>query len=147
MKFNWGTGIVIAFIAFMSFILYFVVIMSKNRNDHHLVTEDYYQQELEFQHDIDKLNNAKNLEENLRWQKTDSGMLISFPENLETQKIAGNIELYRPSNKHLDYKAAIELTDHTVLIPNDRLLEGRWDIRIDWTYNNTPYLYKQQIVY
>ncbi|WMI69893.1 FixH family protein [Mangrovimonas sp. YM274] len=147
MKFNWGTGIVIAFIAFMSFILYFVIMMSKDRNDHHLVTEDYYQQELQFQNDIDKLNNAKSLESNLRWQKTDSGMLISFPENLQAQKITGNIELYRPSNKHLDYKAPIKLTNHSLLIPNDHLLEGRWDIRVDWSYEDNAYLYKQQIVY
>ncbi|WP_053990355.1 FixH family protein [Mangrovimonas sp. TPBH4] len=147
MKFNWGTGIVVAFIAFISFILYFVVMMNKDRNDHHLVTDDYYQQELQFQNDIDKLNNAKNLEQNLSWKKTDSGMLISFPENLQTQKIAGNIELYRPSNKHLDYKAPIKLTDHSFLIPSDRLLEGRWNIRVDWTYEDNSYLYKQDIVY
>ena len=50
MKINWGTGIVLAFIGFISFIMYFVVNMNTNKKyDHDLVTEDYYKQELEFQ--------------------------------------------------------------------------------------------------
>ena len=50
MKLNWGTGIVIAIIAFMSFILYFVISMSTGNNyNHDLVSEEYYQKELKFQ--------------------------------------------------------------------------------------------------
>jgi hypothetical protein len=53
MKFNWGTGIVLAFIGFISFIMYFIIIMmTDNTYDHDLVTENYYKQELEFQNDI-----------------------------------------------------------------------------------------------
>ncbi len=55
MKFNWGTGIVLAFIGFIGFIMYFIVSMhTDTKYDHDLVTEDYYKQELEFQNDIDK---------------------------------------------------------------------------------------------
>ena len=43
MKFNWGTGIVLAFIAFISFIMYFVISMNtNNKYDHDLVSENYY---------------------------------------------------------------------------------------------------------
>ena len=63
MKFNWGTGIVLAFIAFISFIMYFVISMNTDKSlDHDLVNEDYYKQELEFQNDIDKEKNAKTLD-------------------------------------------------------------------------------------
>ena len=47
MKFNWGTGIVIAIISFISFILYFVITMTADKKySHDLVTQKYYQQEL-----------------------------------------------------------------------------------------------------
>ncbi len=47
MKINWGTGIVIAFVAFIAFIMYFVINMITNKKyDHDLVTEDYYKEEL-----------------------------------------------------------------------------------------------------
>ena len=72
MKINWGTGIVLAFIGFISFIMYFVINMNINKKyDHDLVIENYYGQELEFQNDIDKQNNAKTLEKNISWTKTD----------------------------------------------------------------------------
>ena len=77
MKFNWGTGIVLAFIGFISFILYFVITMSTNKKyDHDLVTDDYYKQELEYQSDINKEKNAKTLNQNLNWKKTDEGLVI-----------------------------------------------------------------------
>ncbi|MEZ4792465.1 MAG: FixH family protein [Gelidibacter sp.] len=148
MKFNWGTGIVLAFIGFISFIMYFVITMMTNKAyEFDLVTENYYGQELEFQHDIDKQNNAKNLETNINWTKTDEGILLTFPETLKAEDISGKVFLYRPSNKHLDFETAISLSNHNLLIPDKRLLGGRWNIKVDWQVNGNKYLYKKEIVY
>ena len=148
MKPNWGTGIVIAFIGFISFIMYFVINMNTDKKlDHDLVTEDYYKQELKYQNDIDKEKNAKTLSANLKWQKTENGMLISFPENLEPSNISGKVFLYRPSNKQLDFETTISLSNHNLLIPDKRLLDGRWNIKIDWSYKGNNYLYKEEILY
>ena len=148
MKLNWGTGIVIAFIGFISFIMYFVINMNTDKKlDHDLVTEDYYKQELKYQNDIDKEKNAKTLSANLKWRKTEEGMLISFPENLEPSNISGKVFLYRPSNKQLDFETTISLSNHNLLIPDKRLLDGRWNIKIDWSYKGNNYLYKEEILY
>ncbi|MEM5564512.1 FixH family protein [Psychroserpens sp. AS72] len=148
MKFNWGTGIVIAFIAFISFIMYFVINMNMtDKYDTSLVREDYYEAELELQNDIDKENNSKSLETNLTWKRTDEGLEISFPESLDSDKITGKVFLYRPSNKQVDFETAISLSNQNLLIPDKRLLDGRWNIRVDWQYNGKSYLYKKEITY
>jgi hypothetical protein len=148
MKLNWGTGIVIAFIAFISFIMYFVINMNINKKyDHDLVTEEYYKQELEFQNDIDKETNAKNLSENLHWKKTTEGLVIFFPKTLLKENITGKVFLYRPSNKQFDFETELSLSDHNLLIPDKRLLDGRWNIKVDWQYNGKSYLYKKEILY
>ena len=148
MKINWGTGIVLAIIGFIAFIMYFVVSMTANsKYDHDLVTEDYYKQELEYQREIDKLNNANSLEENISYKRTSNGLLISFPSNLETGNISGKVFLYRPSNKQLDYEIPISLSKLQMLIPDKRLVDGRWNIKIDWQYNGKSYLFKEDIVY
>ena len=148
MKINWGTAIVIAFVCFISFIMYFVINMSTNtKYDHDLVVEDYYQQELKFQTDINKEENSKTLESNVSWKKTSEGILINFPEELDLSKIKGKVFLYRPSNKALDFEIPISLSNHNLLIPDKRLLDGRWNIKIDWKYNNKDYMYKTHIVY
>ena len=148
MKINWGTGIVIAFVLFISFIMYFVINMNLNKKyDHDLVTEDYYEQELLHQQEIDKVNNAKDLIENVSWKKTNDGILISFPKKLDYNNITGHVFLYRPSNKKLDSEINISLSNHYLLIPKTRLLDGRWNIKVDWEYDGKSYLYKESIVY
>ncbi|MFH4964098.1 FixH family protein [Gaetbulibacter sp. M235] len=148
MKFNWGTGIVLAFIGFISFIMYFVISMNFNKKyDHDLVTEDYYKMELSYQDDINKQNNANSLEENVSYTKTSEGLLIKFPQNFDPKKITGKVSLYRPSNKHLDFETPISLSETYLLVPDKRLLDGRWDISIDWQYDGKSYLYKKSLVY
>ncbi|WP_194767158.1 FixH family protein [Tamlana sp. I1] len=148
MKFNWGTGIVLAFIGFISFILYFVITMNVDKAyKHELVTEDYYGAELTYQGDIDKLNNANTLSENISYEKSSEGLKIKFPENLDFKNITGKIFLYRPSKKSLDFETDINLSNTYLIIPENRLVEGRWNLKIDWQYNGKPYLFKEAIHY
>ncbi|MET6991288.1 FixH family protein [Sediminicola arcticus] len=148
MKINWGTGIVLAFIAFISFILFFVVRMTMDSNSNHdLVTEGYYKEELNFQKKMDAERNANNLSTKIRIEKTTYGWDILFPENMEAQKIKGNVSLYRPSNKNLDFDVPISTSNSHMLIPNKRLLDGRWDITIALEYDNQSYLHRESLTY
>ena len=148
MKINWGTGIVLAFIGFISFIMYFVISMNvNNKYDHDLVSEDYYGDELKYQTDIDKLKNAKTLDTNITYEKTEEGLIIKFPEAFDYKEITGNMFLYRPSNKQLDFDTAISLSNLNLLIPDKRLVDGRWNIKIDWQYKGNNYLFKESITY
>lgn len=148
MKINWGTAIVIAFAGFIGFIMYFIVSMSTNsKYEHDLVVEDYYQQELKFQNEINKEKNTKKLSKNITWKKTEHGIIVTFPSELNEKNINGKVFLYRPSNKALDFEIPISLSNHSLLIPDNNLLGGRWNITIDWSYNNEAYLYKEEIIY
>ena len=148
MKINWGTGIVLAFIGFIAFILFFVVKMSMDdRANHDLVTEEYYKAELKYQEEIDAESNANNLSTKLEIRKTPEGLLVQFPESMEKEKIKGKVSLYRPSNKHLDFDLPISLSNAHLLIPDKRLLDGRWDIKVTWEYLDKPYLFKKSITY
>lgn len=148
MKINWGTGIVLAFIGFIAFIMYFVVsMMTNDKYDHDLVTDDYYKQELEYQKDIDKETNAKELAENISYKRTKEGLQINFPSDLEPENIKGKVFLYRPSNKQLDFETIISLSKSHLLIPDSSLVDGRWNIKVDWQYRGKSYLFKEAIIY
>lgn len=148
MKINWGTGIVIAFAAFIAFIMYFVINMSTNKKyDHDLVTDDYYQEELLHQQEIDKEINSKSMSQKVTWTKTNEGMVIRFPEDLDYSQIKGKVFLYRPSDKKLDSEIVISISNHEMLIPKTQLLDGRWNLKIDWEYRGKSYMLKEQIVY
>jgi hypothetical protein len=135
MKLNWGTGIVLAFVGFIAFIMYFIITMNvDNKYDHDLVSEDYYGEELKYQNDIDKLKNAKALVTDISYEKTANGLKIIFPKELECKNITGKLFLYRPSNKQLDFDTAISLSKPYLLIPDKRLVDGRWNIKVDCQY-------------
>lgn len=148
MKFTWGTGIFLAFVAFIAFIMYFVVLSFRDpASNHDLVTEDYYRKELEYQADLDAAGNLAKAGGGMQVQITEDGLLVSFPRYMDPGKINGTVSLYRPSNKQLDFKGPIQLSERQLLIPKSRLLDGRWDIRLEWTYEGKPYLYQEKLTY
>ncbi len=148
MKINWGTGIVLAFIGFIGFILYFVVIASVDkRANHHLVTEEYYQEELAYQEEIDAMNNAREFSDQFRFDQNEEGLIITIPDDVSNQGVEGIVSLYRPSNKHLDFNLSVSLSNSHLLIPDNRLLGGRWDISIRWKHKEKDYLVKKSITY
>jgi len=148
MKINWGTSIVLVFIAFISFILFFIFRMSTDeRANHDLVTEDYYRAELGFQKEIDDQNNAAKNSVQLSIEQTEEGIIILFPLELDYSKITGTVSLYRPSNKKLDTDIDLNLSSNQLLIPDKHLLDGRWDINVAWEYENETYLFKEKLVY
>jgi nitrogen fixation protein FixH len=114
---------------------------------HDLVVEDYYGQELQFQTEIDNQEHAKTLKEDITWKKTNDGIVITFPEDKDINLVKGKVFLYRPSNKQFDFEIPISLSNHNLLIPDKRLLDGRWNIKVDWKYNTNSYLYKTEINY
>ncbi|CAM1373031.1 Cytochrome C oxidase Cbb3 [Tenacibaculum litopenaei] len=148
MKLNWGTSIVIAIIAFIGFIMYFVITMSTDKSyNHDLVTEKYYQKELTYQESINASKNAKQLSSPVKIYRSSNGLTVEFPENFDPTLLKGKVFLYRPSNKHLDFEMPLSLSNNYLLVPENRLLDGRWNITVQWTYKDTPYLVTDEILY
>ena len=133
MKINWGTGIVIAFALFMIFILYFVFeVQSNSKYDNDLVVEEYYKHDSHFQDEMARIQNAHDLQQRPTIKYVADGVEIIFPVKFESDKIKGNILLYRPSNKKFDFNTPIALTKSSLLIPKNKLIKGRWDVNMEW---------------
>ena len=146
MKFNWGTGIVIAFALFMTFILSYVFkVQSNDKYDHELVVKDYYKKEATVQADIEKKQNANALKNLVIIHKNEKGIEIQFPSDFDYSKIQGTVSLYRPSSKKLDFETKISLSSPNLLIPKSNLTGGLWDISVDWNYDGVEYLNTETI--
>ncbi|MFA5297911.1 MAG: FixH family protein [Lutibacter sp.] len=147
-KISWPTGIVIAMSAFIIFILSFVYKATfMAQYDHQLVSEDYYKDELNYQLEIDKLNKAAELREDITLTKVAEGLLINFPIEFDAKKITGTISFQRPSNNKIDFQFPINLTTSSYLIAKKDLVEGIWNVKIEWTANNNVYLFKDKLMY
>ena len=147
-KINWGTAMVIAMVLFMVFILQFVYrSIALDKYEHHLVSEDYYKDELYYQQEIDKMNKASKLTQNVKIDRIGEGMLVSFPGEMTFTKITGIVYFQRPSDERLDFQKEILLSDHNMLITDDKLINGKWKVKIDWKYGDDEYLCKEAIFY
>ncbi len=147
-KISWPTGIIIAIASFIVFILSFVFkVTFLPQYDHHLVSEDYYKDELNYQQEIDKENNAAKLKENVTLKKVATGLLINFPSEFDPTQIKGTISFKRLSNSKLDFQLPISLKTHNFLLKDKNLVEGRWNVRIEWIVNNNSYLFKKRLMY
>ena len=146
MKINWGTGIVIAFGLFTTFILYFVFeVQSNSKYDNDLVVEEYYKHDSHFQEEMARIQNAHDLQQKPTIEYTDQGIKIVFPVKFESDKLQGNVLLYRPSNKKFDFNTPITLTNSSLLIPKTKLIKGRWDVSMEWQYDGKKYLSKEVV--
>jgi hypothetical protein len=146
LRINWGTGIVIAFALFMSFILYFVLkVQSDSKYDNELVVEEYYKHDAKFGDEMVRVQNAHDLVQKPVITNNSEGITIVFPAVFIPKNIKGAIAFYRSSNKKFDFSIPISLSDSSLNIPKKRLLGGRWEINMEWQYDGKQYLTKETI--
>ena len=61
--------------------------------------------------------------------------------------ITAHLKLQRVSNADLDIEKDIKLDSITYHIPDKSLVKGRYNLKLNWEYNNIPYQLKQKITY
>ena len=147
MKINWGTGIVISIVLFMAFILFFVYKSLTPEYAHDLVSDEYYKDELHYQKEIDKENNASKLKSIIQLSNSKKGIIIQFPDSLDYHQIKGIISFQRYSNKKLDFNKDINLNSNELIVPDSMLVTGKWIVKVDWNYKGQEYLFKDSWFY
>src|SRR5690606_40202115 len=92
MKFNWGTGLVIAIVAFMAFILQYVIrVQTDNKFENELVTESYYEKELEVNTNTRHHDNLQELGNQFSIKVVNDGVVVQFPKNFDYKNITGKV--------------------------------------------------------
>ena len=143
MKFNWGTGITLAIIAFMAFILFMVFKATMTNAD--LEAPDYYDQEMKYQTRIDAITNTKNLNEELRIAQTSNSIIFTFPSDIVDEMSSGNIYFFKPDNAEFDRKFEISMNNGAQEISKEQFVVGKYRIKVDWKANEKDYFSEKLI--
>ncbi len=139
MKMNWGTGIAITYVVFV--IATVSVVLFTTTIDVNLVTDDYYEKELAFQDEIDKVSRTNKLAEQPVINLTGKNVYLKFPNSINSTLVEGKIKFYRPSDNNLDFSLPIALNEHGEQIVNSiRLIEGMWRVYVDWNIDDEHFL-------
>ena len=131
MKLNWGTGITIAIILFMAFIVTLVVIVSNASVE--LVSENYYDLEMKYEDRIVAKSNAVKFQDSIEINQFNGNIFVQFPTHFNSEDIEGQVHLYRSSNVSMDVIVPMsDLKDGQIIIPESDITPGKYSLQISW---------------
>ncbi|AYB34663.1 FixH family protein [Chryseolinea soli] len=137
---NWGKSIVLAFVLFAAFIGVLVTVCI--RQEVSLVSKTYYQEELDFQTQMDRQRNTEALIDRPNIQVgEDRSLKITFAGFSQLEK--GRLSLYSPSDATQDKTFSLQPTnapDQTFSIGS--LKKGKYIARMTWTMHEKEFYYE-----
>lgn len=137
---NWGKGIAVVMVSFMTFILYMVfTLMSKNTD---LESENYYEKEIEFDKEIKAMSNTNALKEKVKVIQNEDYFIVQFPDFEELNSI--EVLMFRPNNEKDDKTFSIN-NSKTLMIPIKKLKKGIYKMNIQYKIKHELYMQKENV--
>ncbi|MCG2794191.1 MAG: FixH family protein [Weeksellaceae bacterium] len=136
---NWGHGLAIALGCFIVFILFLIFIFPIGKQNAEMVSDNYYEEELQYQDIIDAKNNAAKLAQIPTCKASSEGILITFPEGSKVDNNTANFILFRTDDSNLDVKKEATLQHNLLLIPAKVISKGSYTLKLKWKENKKPY--------
>lgn len=142
----WPVGLVVFFIVFTSYIVGFVIFASRQKMD--LVREDYYDQEIRFQKQIDRVQRSAPVlaNANIDYDRAGDVVTVRLP-SVKYNGIGGTVSFYRPSDASLDTSVDLGLDvagQQSVSVRS--LRAGLWKVRVQWKMSGQEYFFEKPIV-
>jgi len=146
LKNPWPVGLVIFFIIFISYIAGFITFASRQRMD--LVRADYYDQEIRFQKQIDRVQRTAPIMAAalMAYDPKTKTVTISFPSATTGAETSGAIDFYRPSNADMDHSVAVAPNPAGAQSISVRGFQsGLWKVRVQWTSKGQDYYFEKPL--
>lgn len=141
---NWGKGIIAAFVFFAIFIGVLVAVTM--REDIGLVSKNYYAEEIEYQEQLDRKNNAERLENKPEISIEENQLLkVYFPSVSMVE--GGEVKLFRPSEDKLDQRFELRASSDSVQVFSiNPLKKGSYRIKLKWAMEGKEYYIEKLVV-
>jgi len=120
-----------------------------NRHPADLVASDYYEQEVRYQGQINRLQHAQQNAHlaSVNYDSSHKCIQITLPPNQSAAKAVGTIQLYRPSSMNLDRQLELGIDANGVQrIDAARMSPGLWKVRVSWSVDRQDYFVDQKVV-
>jgi nitrogen fixation protein FixH len=114
------------------------------RNDMELVRKDYYEHEIKFQQQIDRLERTAAIKGGVAVNYDPKARLVSLrlPANAD-----GEVHLYRPSDSKLDRRVKLDLDAAGSQTLNVAELQaGLWRMRFSWEAEGKEFYFEEPLI-
>ena len=141
---NWGLKIILSFVIFATGITV-IVVMSMSANVD-LVHEKYYEQEINYQKQIDILERSKSLKSDLSVNDEEGYILLTINNYQQYSGLYGKINFYRTADAERDYFVDLKFDESgKQLIPKNDMINGAWKIKFELNGNGENYFVEKNI--
>ncbi len=137
MKFNWGTGILVFLILFLSASAVFIFFAM--RQDVNLVHEDYYEQGADYSAQMDVDARSAEYKDSFKTFVEDGSLVVDFEKSLAMSIDSGSVLMFRPSSSSLDVSMPFGLMGNSLKIPRSNLIAGRYILKLSWYSSGLKY--------
>ena len=137
---SWPIGLTIVFIVFFLYLIGFIVLSQMNRSD--LVTDNYYDEEMAYQDQIERIERSRKLNQQVSLNHDIKNKIIElkFPSEIDPHIISGNILFFRPSDAKQDQIHPIQLDNQgRQNLDIKQLSQGMWRVKIFWQMDSVEY--------
>ena len=137
---SWPIGLTIVFIVFFLYLIGFIVLSQMNRSD--LVTDNYYDEEMAYQEQIERIERSRKLNQQVSLNHDIQNKIIElkFPSEIDPNIISGNILFFRPSDAKQDQIHPIQLDNQgRQNLDIKQLSQGMWRVKIFWQMDSVEY--------
>ncbi len=126
----WPHGITIIFLLFVIVQITVLFISGTVNND--LVTDNYYEKELIYQQQIDRMNRSRIAENKIVFKiNNPDRLLLQFP--VTKKGLSGTILFFRPDDRKKDFQMAVKPDEKAQqIIHLNRLQKGNWKVKVFW---------------
>lgn len=141
----WPYGIILAFVLFAAGLTGFIIIASTHADT--LVSGGYYEQELNYQGQIDGAARARSAGAAIHFDTVTQKLVLALPPTQHVQKAGSKVEFYRPSSPKLDRELALQpAADGTQTLSISDLAAGPWALRVTWQADGQGYYLEQKFI-
>lgn len=117
--------------------------MSKNTD---LVSDNYYEQEIKYQKQIDLLKNSAEYRDKISASSEENEIVVNFSGIENKGNLSGEMEFYRTSDAKKDFKINISPDSQGVQKINSDLMDrGLWKIKISIVSGGNNYFVEKNI--
>lgn len=137
-------------IAYFSIIICGVValVVHSLKNKVELVRPDYYEQEVKYQDQIERIKRTKPFLAEIAISYKEQHLQVSLPDgHTSSDDFSGSVWIYRPSNVELDQK--LELRSNPTSGPynvESDLAPGLWRVKVDWQAGGKEYFFEDSFM-
>jgi nitrogen fixation protein FixH len=143
----WPLGVALGLVVFAGGLVALIVLAVSSNSD--LVMEDYYEQEIRYSEQLERLARAEAIDGavEVRYDAGLGVLILTFPEVQAARGISGEVHLYRPSAAGMDRKLPLSLNAAGMqVIPAADLAPGLWQVRIRWVVEGEDYYVEQRLI-